>query len=376
MLSHINTLLSDLDNNGLPSVINKLNLSSYQQTRNYLDGAVTKLSPLITHGVITIPEIIQNLDSHSAKERAGFIFQLGWREYFLKIWQNYNLLEELRTSNKDLFPGVPVPILEQGTGIDLIDGEIRKLVTNGYIHNHSRLWIASLATHIYQSSWQDSAKWMYYHLLDGCPASNFLSWQWVNGSFSSKAYLFNQENINKYSKTNQTGTVIDCDYSRIAKLNLNVPRKQFINADLVAECQISLKKLSSISKEQLLQAPELLIYSIFTLDSKWQSDSTGLKVLWLNSDFFNEFPISSTRVTLITKLISRIPNLNVYYGDLSEEELVKQKIYLKDHPIFKDWKLKKDPNNYILQQIYPNKDQSYFWYWKRIAMHLGIHFGT
>ena len=58
-------------------------------------------------------------------------------------------------------------------------------------------------------------KWMYYHLLDGDWASNSLSWQWVVGSNANKKYVFNQANLNKYSKTYQSATYIDSDYSNL-----------------------------------------------------------------------------------------------------------------------------------------------------------------
>jgi deoxyribodipyrimidine photo-lyase len=49
-------------------------------------------------------------------------------------------------------------------------------------------------------SWIIGGRWMYYYLLDGDIASNFLSWQWVAGTLNGKPYLFNKKNIEKYSK--------------------------------------------------------------------------------------------------------------------------------------------------------------------------------
>ncbi len=375
MLRSTSTLLSDLNLSGLADILSRLNLASYHQTRNYLDGAVSGLSPLITHGAITIPDIIDNLEKFPLKDRAGFIFQLGWREYFQKIWQDYNPLEELRDNyKKKLFSGVPIPIIERNTGLEIIDQELSTLISTGYIHNHSRLWIASLTTHIYQGNWKDSATWMYYHLLDGCPASNFLSWQWVYGSFSSKPYLFNQDNLNKYSKSNQMRTFIDCDYSVIPNLKLSVPMKPFVTESLIDECQLALMSLSTIKKEQIVKSSEILLYSIFTLDANWRSESSGLRVLWLDPKFFYEYPISPKRVEFIQSLINRIPNLSVYYGELLEDDLTHQKVFLKDHPIFKEWKIKKDTDSYILPDVTVSKDRSYFWYWKRIAKQLGINY--
>ena len=90
---------------------------------------------------------------------------------------------------------IPYEIKHAETGISAIDKIISSLYKTGYIHNHARLWLASFMVHIYKISWKSGASWMYSHLLDGDLASNFLSWQWVAGTFSSKPYLFNSANM-------------------------------------------------------------------------------------------------------------------------------------------------------------------------------------
>ena len=86
------------------------------------------------------------------------------------------------------------------------------------MHNHLRMYVASIVCNVAQSHWINPARWMYYYLLDADWASNSLSWQWVAGSNSNKKYFANQDNINKYCLTTQKGTFLDLDYQKISKI--------------------------------------------------------------------------------------------------------------------------------------------------------------
>jgi deoxyribodipyrimidine photo-lyase len=82
------------------------------------------------------------------------------------------------------------------------------------------MYTASLVCNIAKSHWYHPAQWMYYHLLDGDWASNACSWQWVAGANSSKKYYANQENINKYSYTNQVNTFLDTSYEMLETMEV------------------------------------------------------------------------------------------------------------------------------------------------------------
>ena len=69
----------------------------------------------------------------------------------------------------------------------------------GYLHNHARMWLAGYVVHWRKVKWQAGARWFLQHLLDGDPASNNLSWQWVASTYSHKPYFYNRENVEKYS---------------------------------------------------------------------------------------------------------------------------------------------------------------------------------
>ena len=206
--------------------INSIDPIEYGRTRNYIHGAVTHLSPYISRGVISTKLVLDSIISKgfSFHEVESLVKELLWRDYFQLVWL-YNkdkIFSDLKSPQAPIVSDkIPKLIVEANTGIDAIDLSIRVLYETGYVHNHCRMYTAMLVTNLAQTSWKAGAKWYYYHLLDGDLASNNCSWQWVCGAFSSKKYLANQENINKYSGTSQVGTYLDKTYLELELLNLS-----------------------------------------------------------------------------------------------------------------------------------------------------------
>lgn len=187
-----------------------LNPSKYGSSRNHLDGAVTRLSPYIRHGVIQLVDVRdQALNIACAKTSEKFIQQLAWREYWQRLYKEFperiwHDVEGYKTgfSPSDYKDELPRDIALGETGIASIDGFIAELLSTGYIHNHVRLYLAGYVCHWRRVKWQAGAKWFLEHLLDGDTASNNLSWQWVASTFSHKPYYFNLENVEKFSGEN------------------------------------------------------------------------------------------------------------------------------------------------------------------------------
>jgi deoxyribodipyrimidine photo-lyase len=181
----------------------------YAKTRNSLNGAITKLSPYIRYGVLSLREIRDDiLDRVKNPEDASkLINELGWRDYWQRlyvklgkgIWENQ---EEYKTGYKvaDYATKLPSDITEGKTGLVCIDNFSQELRATGYLHNHIRMWLAAYIIHWRLIQWQAGAKWFLQHLLDGDPASNNMSWQWVASTFSHKPYFFNRENLERYTK--------------------------------------------------------------------------------------------------------------------------------------------------------------------------------
>lgn len=196
----------------------------YSRTRNFLDGAVTGLSPWITHGYITVREATKLLmETHRLSFEDKLIFEFAWREFFKHVHGELGngILADVR---RPVWPGrynqqLPDDIREARTGVKAIDSGIKLLYATGYLHNHVRMWIASYVVHMRKVHWKVGADWMYSHLLDGDLASNHLSWQWVAGTFSHKPYVFNADNVKKFApKWDCGGTVIDTDYEDLESI--------------------------------------------------------------------------------------------------------------------------------------------------------------
>jgi deoxyribodipyrimidine photo-lyase len=181
--------------------------SQYARSRNALDGAVTGLSPYLTHGIVSLPQVAQQVaQKYKLSYEDKLIFEFGWREFFHHVWSRTpapeNILRDMRSAN--LWRGkyadeLPADIREGRTGVKVIDAAVRQLYATGYLHNHARMWLASYCVHLRKVHWRAGADWLYAHLLDGDLPSNHLSWQWVAATFSSKPYLFNAANVAKYA---------------------------------------------------------------------------------------------------------------------------------------------------------------------------------
>ena len=198
----------------------------YARTRNALNGAVTRLSPYLTHGLLSLSEVYNAVHArHALHPQHKLVFELGWRAYYRHVWEHLEGGID-QSLHAGLLPDsayqseIPLDVLEARTGIPAMDLVVRELYETGYIHNHARMWLASYLVHLRKVHWHAGAQWMLGHLLDGDHASNHLSWQWVAGTGSSKPYLFNAENIAKYAPAHwhSPGTAIDVSYEVMERL--------------------------------------------------------------------------------------------------------------------------------------------------------------
>lgn len=200
--------------------------ADYARTRNALGGAVTRLSPYLSHGVLTLPETYQALAArHKIDSRHKLVYEFGWREFFHHVWEHRG--EQIFTSlhtgplPDDVYAKeLPLDIRQGRTGVPVIDRAVAELYTCGYLHNHVRMWLASYVVHLRKVHWRAGADWLYAHLLDGDLASNHLSWQWVVGTASHKPYLFNAENVAKYApiEWHSSGSTVDRSYEALDRV--------------------------------------------------------------------------------------------------------------------------------------------------------------
>jgi len=201
----------------------------YARSRNHLQGAVTGLSPYLTHGLLTLPQVLDAVQqaevARGGKPLDGehkFINELAWREYFHHVWRHegkniFASLHEGPLPDGAYARQVDADIRAGATGVPAIDQAVRQLYATGWLHNHARMWLASYMVHVRKVHWRAAADWMYGHLIDGDLASNHLSWQWVAGTGSHKPYLFNAGNVARYAPEHwhSPRSVVDRSYEAL-----------------------------------------------------------------------------------------------------------------------------------------------------------------
>lgn len=197
----------------------------YAATRNYdVPGHanVSALSPYLRHRLITEEEVLSAVLSHwPASSAAKFIDEVFWRTYWKgwlqqrpAVWDAYR--QELgraldRVQTEAGLRADWEAACRGDTGIEAFDHWARELVQTGYLHNHARMWAASIWIFTLNLPWVLGADFFLRHLLDGDAASNTLSWRWVAGlQTRGKHYVAHADNIAKFTK------------GRFAKANLAV----------------------------------------------------------------------------------------------------------------------------------------------------------
>lgn len=190
----------------------KTKLPMYGKMRNFdledkSKNNVSYLSPLIARGIIKEQEIVTYvLEKHKFRDIEKFVYEVFWRSYwrgFLeshpKIYSDYkkeldNLVENIASEHY-------TNAISGNTGIECFDFWAQELTSSGYLHNHVRMWFASIWIFTLKIPWQLGADFFIKNLLDADLASNTLSWRWVAGLHTKgKHYIAFPENIKKYTQ--------------------------------------------------------------------------------------------------------------------------------------------------------------------------------
>ena len=350
--------------------INAINPIQYARTRNFINGDVTYLSAYISRGVISVQQIKEAVLQKGYKpyEIEKFLQELAWREYYQRVWQVKKefIFSDLKQPQSDfLHTQIPTAVINAATGIETIDAHINTFYKTGYLHNHIRMYLASMVCNNAKSHWLTPARWMYYHLLDGDLASNSCSWQWVAGSFSSKKYYCNQENINKYTLTSQEHTFLDHSYEHIASM----PVPKALEATTILDLNSNLPQIEApildISKPTLL-------YNSYNLDPLWRASENVNRVLLLEPSHFNKYPVSEKVIDFIIALSKNINGIIIYVGEIdaltkqykNEGLTILNAFISKEHPAFDYYPGIKDSREWM----FPNTQgyfPSFFSFWKK-----------
>lgn len=199
--------------------------TDYARMRNFdngtpaegMRGNVSQLSPWLHAGLLSETEVIEAaLTPHSPDQAESFVSEVFWRVYFKgyleqrpSVWTSYCAGRDAALTTVESNAGLAqayAEATEGRTGIAAFDHWARELVQTGYLHNHARMWFASIWVFTLKLNWQLGADFFLRHLVDGDAASNTLSWRWVAGLHTKgKTYLARADNIARYTERHPDG---------------------------------------------------------------------------------------------------------------------------------------------------------------------------
>ena len=371
-MHNLKTINFPTDYQSIIERVKNINPSKYAQTRNYLNGHVTYLAPYISRGVLSVKQILDHIIHKGYPFQVGekLIQELAWREYYQRVWQaKTNLIwDDLKQAQQEVVHNKMIYAIQSAQiGIEAIDNQITHLYKTGYLHNHIRMYLASIICNIGKAHWLPPSKWMYYHLLDGDIASNNCSWQWVAGAFSSKKYFCNQENINKYTFSQQSSTFLDQSYEALVKMPVPIALQETVLLNL--ETILPQTPLPNIDKSL-----PTLIYNSYNLDPLWRKDEKVNRILLIEPSHFSKYPVSEKVIQFIIELSKNIDGIQIFVGEMQDIQKIdgpldKDKnnninIISKEHPAFTNYPGIKDERDWM----FPNVNgyySSFFSYWKK-----------
>lgn len=186
--------------------------NQYERDRGFVRSAkpsVSQLSPFIRHRFLHEREILKVIiENYPFSQVEKFIQEVVWRNYWRgwliqrpAVWEHYEQrVNELLPPATQSLP-LYTQATEGKTSLSFFNDWVHELKETGYLHNHVRMWFASVWYFTFQLPWELGAHWMYEHLLDGDPASNTLSWRWIVGlQTPGKIYLATPHNIDHFSE--------------------------------------------------------------------------------------------------------------------------------------------------------------------------------
>ena len=313
-----------------------VNPARYAANRNLLDGDVTHLSAYLRHGVLSLREARLAVLRKAGRNAEKLVNELAWRDYWQRIYQQigdgiWADREPYKTGWRasDYAAQLPVDLLNAETGLTCIDSFIADLYATGYLHNHARMWLAAYTVHHLRIRWQAGAAWFLMHLLDGDPASNNLSWQWVASTFSAKPYFFDRGNLErnthgKYCRDcplAQRGCPFDRPLEELAgQLFPHVnPETLGLAADPRRPTPDSVKKRQR-SMNDLAQSPQPMVWvhgdCLRPTNPALLAYPDAPCLFVFDMDLLAEYQISFKRIVFMYECLLAIPGIQIYKGNV------------------------------------------------------------
>jgi deoxyribodipyrimidine photo-lyase len=293
--------------------LNTLDIEAYSRNRNFLNGSVSKLSPYFRHGCITLKEASDNVRSRFGIGAEKFVQELAWRDYWRRVWYHFGngIFSDMEDPKVALGDKLMPDFIRQGiTGLPCMDGVVRDLLHDGYVHNHARMWFAAYVVHWLKADWREAADWFENHLLDGDKASNHLSWQWVASLFSSKPYYFNKENLSrftgeKYCATCKVSCPFDASYETLNEklfANNNPAKAKARSVMMPERAPISLHRAIAIYvHDEMLSAAHPLLRKPMP------------KIFVFDDFLYGKWPLK--RLQFLADCLSELQDVEIWIGD-------------------------------------------------------------
>jgi deoxyribodipyrimidine photo-lyase len=165
----------------------KKGLDSYDENRNFasIDGT-SKMSTYLKFGEIHPRTLLSGLDETKAQDT--FRKEIAWREFYADVLFNNPdtdteyyapRFKEMRYDK----PGKQFQLWCEGkTGYPFVDAAMRQLLVEGWMHNRTRMVVASFLVKDLHLEWQLGERFFAEHLVDYDVASNAHGWQWTAGT--------------------------------------------------------------------------------------------------------------------------------------------------------------------------------------------------
>ena len=296
--------------------LNSMEIDLYNRNRHFINGAVTQLSPYFRYGCLTLKEA-----SDSARYRFGikaekFVYVLAWRDYWRRVWYQLGdgIFGDIEEAKVPLGDKLMPDFIHQGiTGLPCMDGIIRDLTQDGYVHNHARMWFASYVIHWLKVDWREAADWFENLLIDGDKASNHLSWQWIASLFGSRPYYFNKADLARYTGEKYCASCkINCPFDashevlheKLFTQATHTPAKEH-RVNILPRTALSPHKAVAVyvHDEMLSPAHPMLRKSV----GKFFVFDDHLHAKW---------PLK--RLQFVADCLSELPNVEIWLGDTRE----------------------------------------------------------
>ena len=322
----------DIAYNNLKKYLEK-DILLYTSQRNYDFGPekrnnVSNLSKFITHRILNEFELIKSvLEKHKLKNVEKFIHEIFWRIYWKgwlenrpKVWEDF--IDSLKNIEEN---DAYVNACNANTKIHCFNEWVKELKNYKYLHNHTRMWFASIWIFTLKLPWQKGAEFFLKHLYDGDPASNTLSWRWVAGlQTKNKNYIAKSWNIEKYSNNRFSNVPLNENALPLEELKTFPLNKINYNENFIKKNDHLLlfeNDLCFIERKDLFESYKYI--SVILLENELRKISLSEKVLNFKKKMILDFKsnFKNCNLVFLGKTLDNFPQqkeFDVIYPSIGE----------------------------------------------------------